>query len=298
MTTVGQLACALDGIAPAHLAEEWDNIGLLVGDHDETLGGGPVLVTIDLTADVADEAVTLGASAVVAYHPPIFRGIKRLDGSTPKEKGLLRCVRAGMAVLSPHTALDAAENGLAEWLARTTLAAGDTGSDLRALSPHRRDGGGVKLVTFVPTEHADAVREAMADAGAGVIGAYTLCSFQQTGTGTFEGDATTNPAVGARGRLERVSESRLEMVCPTHALARAIAALTAAHPYEEPAFDVIALGSKPDARCGSGRAVSLGAPASLDEIAARVRTALGVDAVKVADSERAVERVGVCPGSG
>ena len=298
MTTVGQLACALDGIAPAHLAEEWDNVGLLVGDFDETLGDGLVLVTIDLTADVADEAVALGASAVVAYHPPIFRGIKRFGGSTPKEKGLLRCVRAGMAVLSPHTALDAAEDGLAEWLARTTLATGDIGSDLRAVSPHQRDGGGLKIVTFVPTQHVDAVREAMAGAGAGVIGAYSKCSFQQSGTGTFEGDDTTNPAVGERGRLERVGELRLEMVCPTHALARAIAALTDAHPYEEPAFDVIALEPKPDVHRGSGRAITLGSPTSVDEIASRVRTALGVDVVKVADSGRAVERVGVCPGSG
>ena len=298
MTTVGRLACALDGIAPAHLAEDWDNVGLLVGDYDEPLSDGPVLVTIDLPADVADEALERGASAVVAYHPPIFRGIKRLTGSTPKEKGLLRCVRAGMAVLSPHTALDAASEGLGEWLARTTLDAGDAGRDLRALSPHQRDGGGVKIVTFVPTQHVDAVREAMASAGAGVIGAYTTCSFQQSGTGTFEGDETTNPAVGKRGRLERVGELRLEMVCATRALPSTLAALAEAHPYEEPAFDVIPLGAKPDALLGSGRAITLGEQSTAQQIAARLRTALGVDVVKIADTDGTIERVGVCPGSG
>lgn len=298
MTTVGQLACALDGIAPARFAESWDNVGLLVGDQDETLGDGPVLVTIDLTADVSREAIQLGASAVIAYHPPLFKATKRLTGATAREKGLLECVRAGMAVLSPHTALDAAPGGLGEWLACTTLADDDDGTDLRALAAHQDGAGEVKLVTFVPTEHADAVREAMAHAEAGVIGAYSRCSFQQPGTGTFEGDDTTNPAVGERGRLERVGELRLEMVCPTRSLGRAIAALRSAHPYEEPAFDVYPLEMKPDVRIGAGRAVTLSAPASVDEIAARVRTNLDVDMVQVADAGTPVERVGVCPGSG
>ncbi len=298
MKTVGHLACALEGIAPSPYAEAWDNVGLLVGDYDEPLSDGPVLVTIDLTADVAAEALEFGASAVVAYHPPIFKGIKRLTGATPREKGLLRCVRAGMAVLSPHTALDAAPDGLAEWLSRTTLADGDTGRDLRALSAHQHGSGEVKIVTFVPTEHAGAVCEALAEAGAGVIGAYTGCSFQQPGTGTFIGDGTTNPAVGERGRLEHVPELRLEMVCPTHALGRAIVALNSAHPYEEPAFDVIPLASKPDVTIGAGRAVTLASPARISEIAERVRTALGVDAVKVADAGTPVQRIGVCPGSG
>ncbi|GAB4546062.1 MAG: Nif3-like dinuclear metal center hexameric protein [Phycisphaerales bacterium] len=298
MTTVGQLACALDGIAPAHLAEDWDNVGLIIGDYDETLGKGPVLVTIDLTAEVATEALERGASAVIAYHPPIFRAIKRLTGGSQKERGLLRCVRAGMAVLSPHTALDAAENGLAEWLVRTALGQGDEGRDLCALAPVSSGDDEVKLVTFVPTQHADAVREALAAAGAGVIGAYTHCSFQHSGSGTFLGDETTSPVVGERGRLERVGELRLEMVCPQRVLGRAIAALTSAHPYEEPAFDVYPLASKPRLGVGAGRAITLGTPASVGEIAGRVRTALGVDIVKVADAGRPVERVGACPGSG
>ena len=300
MPTTADLARALDAVAPSRLAEEWDNVGLLVGDPDEELAGGPVLLAIDLTADVAAEAIDRACSAVIAYHPPLFKPTKRLTAATPRERAVLRVIRAGMPILSPHTALDAVPEGVAEWLARTALADGERGRDLRALAAHTPTGDEVKLVVFVPEAHADALRTALSDAGAGVIGAYSQCSFASPGTGTFLGDDTTNPAIGSRGALERVDELRMEMVCPQRALASAIATLWRAHPYEEPAFDVYPLTPKPDTSAGAGRAITLDTPTDARTLAQRVARALGVEGVKIAtpNDERPIERVGVCPGAG
>lgn len=286
---------AMDNFAPSHLAAEWDNVGLIVGDPDDTLRG-PVLITIDLTPVVADEAITLGTGMLIAYHPPIFRPIKRL-GTTPRERALLRLIRAGAAVYSPHTALDAAPGGMSEWLLESC--APSTVSDVRAIETAPVRTHSHKLVTFAPADAIDAIRSALAKAGAGIIGAYTHCSFMTPGTGTFLGDASTNPAVGERGKLETVHEIRLETVCGVRDLPEVIAALRRSHPYEEPAFDLFPLEAVPDGRSGSGRVGTLAEPVSAGALAQHVGRSLGVP-VKLAAPEHGppITRLGVCPGAG
>ncbi|HYE02546.1 MAG TPA: Nif3-like dinuclear metal center hexameric protein [Phycisphaerales bacterium] len=303
MRTVGELALALERIAPRELAEPWDNVGLLAGLDAAPLRG-PVVLTIDLSAGVAEEAVGARASAVVAYHPPIFAPLRRLgQGAGTRGEALQRVLAAGMALYSPHTALDAAPGGVTDWLADGVAGAGGEAGPRRVLRPHQslRPGEELKVVTFLPAEAADGVRAALAGAGAGRIGGYTLCSFAAPGTGTFVGGPGTSPAVGEAGRLERVSELRLEMVCAPGDLLAVLEALRRAHPYEQPGVDVYQVVARPQADVGAGRVVELARPMGAEGIAANLKRHLGVEGVLVARAPGgtgSAERVGVCPGSG
>jgi hypothetical protein len=159
----------------------------------------------------------------------------------------------------------------------------------------------VKVVTFVPTKDVDHVRNALASAGAGIIGDYQVCSFSAAGKGTFLGGAGTTPAIGKPAKLEEVGELRLEMVCSKAALPLAMEVLRQFHPYEEPAVDVYELLGKPDRYVGAGRRVTLDHPATLAELASRLKAHLGIEVVNIAcarPKDTPVERVGVCPGSG
>jgi dinuclear metal center YbgI/SA1388 family protein len=301
MGSVGRLIEVMEAIAPARLAEAWDNVGLIVGDPAHDLLG-PVLLTIDLNEEVAHEALGRGAGAVVAYHPPIFEPLRRLTAA-PGDPGrvILPLVAHGVAVHSPHTALDAAPGGVNDWLLEAVAGGADALASRRALSPHDDldPTQTHKIVVFIPRSSVAPVRDAMASAGAGVIGDYERCSYMLEGRGTFFGSDATNPAVGERGRLEEVEEVRLEMVCGRGSLARAIEALRGAHPYEEPAFDVHRLEPRPDPTTGPGRVGTLRAPAEARTLAARLRDTLGVPGVRVAScGDGTSDRVAVCPGAG
>ena len=299
---IADLVAAMERIAPAELAEPGDNVGLVMGSAEAELRG-PVLLTIDLTEAVAAEAVRLKCGAVIAYHPPIFEAMKRVTDATEAGRVAIKLLGAGVAVYSPHTALDAAKGGMTDWLAEGLLGPKDAGGggDRRALRSHvdlpRTQQ--LKVVTFVPADRLDDVRKAMASAGAGIIGGYEVCSFSVGGSGTFLGGAGTKPTVGEAGRLETHPEQRLEMVCSRDALALAIETLRQFHPYEEPAIDVYELLAKPARAAGAGRRITLDHAATLDELAMRLKTHLGVSGVKIAKaSDEPVERIGVCPGAG
>lgn len=301
---VADLVRAMESIAPLTLAEPWDNAGLVIGSPARELSG-PVVLAIDLTEAVLAEAAVQRASAIVAYHPPIWSAMKRITDATPRERVVLGALEAGIAVYSPHTALDAAPDGLTDWLCEG-ISGGSEGKiagDCRAIRPHvrREETAEVKIVTFVPEGAVEAVRQALATAGAGIIGAYRVCSFAAPGLGTFFGGDAATPAVGEKGRLERVAELRLEMVCSRAALALAIETLRRFHPYEEPAVDVYELSGQPVRGRGLGRRLTLDRPATLAQLADRLKRHLGITMVKVAGAtreDRPVTRVGVCAGSG
>ncbi|GIW74695.1 MAG: GTP cyclohydrolase 1 type 2 [Phycisphaerales bacterium] len=306
MATVGDLLNALETFAPTRYAGSWDNVGLIVGSRSHRLDG-PVLLTIDLAQPVIEEARSLGASAILAYHPPIFHPIKSLTDGTAMGAMLLEALNAQMAIISPHSSLDAAPGGMTDWLCEAISGSktpGTIAGDVRALVPFLEQPASrqVKIVTFVPHKHADQLRNALASAGAGIIGAYTACSFAVSGTGTFFADEAASPAVGQVGRLERVDEVRLEMVCSKAALPIAMETLRQFHPYEEPAVDLYELLAEPVRHAGAGRRLVLDRPASPAEIADRLKTFLNIPAVKVAsvdnDPHALVRTVGVCPGAG
>jgi dinuclear metal center YbgI/SA1388 family protein len=261
----------LHDIAPLAYAESWDNVGLLLGDPTQTVSRA--LLAIDYTDAVANEAGKIGCELVIAYHPPIFHPIKRL---TAPDR-LYDAARRGLAIYSPHTALDTAPGGTNDVLA--DVLGLENRLPLRIIEPKAKE---YKLITFAPEEHAEKVAMALFEAGAGRIGHYTRCSFRTSGTGTFMGDDTTNPAVGSKCEYEKAGEIRIETVCPISRLAEIIKALRASHPYEEPAFDLLQLAAPPPSTSlGQGRIGDI-PPASLDDIIAKIKRGLGLDRLLVA----------------
>jgi dinuclear metal center YbgI/SA1388 family protein len=283
---VADLVGAMEDIAPTRFAATWDNVGLLVGDAEQVITR--VLLTVDCTRLVLREAGAAGCEAVVSYHPPLFEAQKRFVAGSPA----FEAARAGIAVFSPHTALDVAEGGTNDVLADAT------GMTRRApLRPLAARDHELKLVTFVPAQHVEAVAHALFAAGAGQIGQYTSCSFRTAGRGTFFGGEGASPVVGEPGRLEEVAEVRLETVLATGSVEAVVSALRAVHPYEEPAFDLLRLASPPHA-LGFGR-VGTVVPVRAEVLVERVKKALGVQHVLSAGRfDREVSRLAVCAGSG
>lgn len=286
----------LESIAPPEYAADWDNVGLLVGSPDWK--ASHAMLTIDLTEPVLREARDARAGMIVAYHPPIFEPLSRLTDATARQRIVLEAARAGIAVYSPHTALDAAPGGLNDWIAE-----GLGHGDVRALEPHASvpHTEQCKLVTFCPPEAADHLRSALAMVGAGRIGDYELCSFEIPGTGTFFGGADTQPRVGGKGSLERIDEVRLEMVCPEASLALAVTALRQFHPYEEPPIEIYRMLERPQRNTGMGRRVVLDQKLSLSGVVELIKDRLGVSTLRVAVGDGAPRKyrtIGILAGAG
>jgi dinuclear metal center YbgI/SA1388 family protein len=304
---LSEVVAGLREVSPEELAEPWDKVGLQLGRRDQRVKRG--LLCIDLTETVVAEAVAGKCQLIVAYHPPIFRPLERVTGDGPwTERRIAAALRAGLAVYSPHTALDAVRGGTNDWLCDGLGAAAGRRPIVSAQRREREQ----KVVVYVPRDGADRLREAMAGAGAGGIGHYTECSFNLDGTGTFRPVGGARPSIGKHGQLERVAETRVEMICPVSHTAGVLAAIRQVHPYEEPAIDVFDLAEptgQREAAAGAGRLVELKKPASPRVLADRVKKRLGVARVKVAlpvaepgrrdDSlPQQVRSVAVCVGSG
>ncbi|MBX3396925.1 MAG: Nif3-like dinuclear metal center hexameric protein [Phycisphaerae bacterium] len=292
VTTVSRLCAAMESIAPLHAAADWDNVGLLIGD-----ASWPVrrlLLTIDLMPSVLDEAVVGRCDAIVAYHPPIFRGVKSLRPERASQEGVAAAALSErIAVYSPHTALDAAPGGTNDTLAAL---AGISGA--APFTPARDPLQRCKLVTFVPENDLERVAAALFEAGAGRIGDYSHCSFRLQGQGTFLGGPETNPAIGRRGCLERVAETRLEVLFDRRTTSVVIDALRRSHPYEEPAFDIYSLDAAPLASLGQGRMGEFARPTSVAALARSLARQIGVNGVSIVGSPGARVRRGfVCVGA-
>ncbi len=275
---------------PPSLAEDWDNVGLQVGDP-----AAPVerlMVCLDPTEATLDAALAAGAQALLSHHPLIFRPFKRLVPADETGRILFRAVREGIAVLSAHTNLDRGVDGLNDWLA-ARLGVGDP----QPLSLGG-DGGLLKLVVFVPAGYENRVAEAMYGAGAGQVGRYDQCSFQTAGIGTFRAGPGTDPFLGHEGVVETAREVRLETVLSKELVGKVLAKMHKSHPYEEVAYDLIPLAnSRPG--IGLGRIGRLAAPVSLGAFAGQVKQSLGTPALRlVGDPARQVAKVAVCGGSG
>lgn len=291
-TSVGDVCAAMEAIAPTWLAADWDNVGLLVGAKDWP--ATRLLLTIDLTPQVAHEAISKPADVVIAYHPPIFRAVKRMRPDLSEQDGIAaEMLSHRIAVYSPHTAMDAAEEGTNVTLAR--LAGIVDARPFTAATPPTRE---FKLVTFVPNDVLNRVSEALFAAGAGEIGDYSKCSYRLEGQGTFFGSDNTNPAVGERGRLEHVAETRIETIVAAGRLGAVLAALRRAHPYEEPAFDIYPLQGAPMESVGQGRVGSFEKPVRLGELSRRLAERVGASAPACVGKPNAIMRRGfVCVGS-
>lgn len=282
----------LDRRYPPASAEAWDAVGTVCGDPDQPVRR--VLLAVDPTLDVVDEAIAWGADLLVTHHPLLLRAVHSVAATTFKGAVVHRLVRAGCALHVAHTNADAARGGVAEALAE---AVGLT--DLEPLTPVPAEDLD-KVVVFVPTADAEGLVDALADAGAGALGEYSRCAWTTTGTGTFVPGEAAQPAIGRAGEVERVDETRVEMVAPRRLRSRVLAALRSAHPYEEPAFDVLELAALPGST-GIGRVGTLPGDLSLRAFGERVAAALPAteQGVRLAgDLDAVVRRVAVVGGSG
>jgi dinuclear metal center YbgI/SA1388 family protein len=290
MLTVADLVAALEAIAPTRYAESWDNVGLLVGDPEQALTR--TMLTIDYTPEVADEATAAGCDAVVAYHPPIFKPLLSRVTATGGTGLVFDAIRRGIAIYSPHTALDVADGGTNDVLADAIGLVGR--SPLKVLEGKPTQS---KLVTFVPEDALERVSQAIFAAGAGRIGHYTSCSFRTRGTGTFYGEEGSNPTIGEAGRLEQTPEIKIETIVPMSKIDAVIRALRQSHPYEEPAFDLNLLAAAPEG-VGIGRVGYLPQPMARRAVIDRIKRELGLNHLLVAgplDGE--VARAAVCAGA-
>lgn len=283
-TCVLDLCRAMETLAPSWAAAEWDNVGLLAGSMKWPLR--KVLLTIDLTPPVLDEAAAGRFGAIVSYHPPIFRAVKKHTVHRVEQDGLAaEALSRRIAVYSPHTALDCAPGGTNDTLAQLCGL-----HDVRPFLTAAPRSEQFKLVTFVPADKADTVADALFAAGAGWIGDYEKCSYRLSGEGTFFGTESTSPALGRKGRLERVAEIRLETVVPSAVLPGVVSALRKAHPYEEPAFDVYPLRNPPHPRIGQGRVGMLPRPTGVGALARRVARLVGAPCASIIGDPRGVVR--------
>ena len=288
---LADVIAVLDEAYPPRLAQSWDSVGLVCGDPDDVLES--VTVAVDATAAVVDEVPEAGL--LLAHHPLLLRGVDTVAASTPKGVLVHRLIRTGRSLFTAHTNADSASPGVSDALAHALGLTVEA-----ALEPLMGAADLDKWVIYVPRENADAVQAAVFEAGAGHIGDYSHCSWSVTGIGQFLPHEGASPAVGSVGTVERVSEDRFEVIAPARARAAMLAAMRAAHPYEEPAFDIFALAPLPS-DAGLGRIGTLARPEPLRRFVSRVSAALpqtswGVRAA--GDPDMLVSRVAVCGGAG
>jgi dinuclear metal center YbgI/SA1388 family protein len=274
------------------LAAPWDAIGLVCGDPDEPVER--ILLAVDAVPDTVAEAIDWSAQMVITHHPLLLSGVHGVPACDPKGALVHRMIRHGVAHYVAHTNADAASPGVSDALA------GCLGlTELQPLEP--TSGTALdKLVVFVPHESAEQVVDALSAAGAGRLGDYERCAWTTTGTGTFRPLSGAEPAIGTVGEIEQVPETRVEVIAPATLRRPILEALRAAHPYEEPAFDLLPTVPMPGAE-GTGRVGRLAAPMTLADfarhtVAALPATAWGVRAA--GDPDRRVRTVAVCGGSG
>jgi dinuclear metal center YbgI/SA1388 family protein len=288
--TLGGLEALLDEIAPADLADEWDNVGLLLGDAAQPVRR--ILVALEADGAVLDEARRLDAETLVLHHPLPFRPLKKIVASNPAGRLLLRAARAGISIIAAHTNLDRSP-----WGTNRALADHVGLSDAEILEPAPRNDS-CKFVVYVPHGHETAIIEAIGRAGAGIIGNYSHCTFRSPGTGTYIPLSGANPFAGKIGQLEQAEEFRLECIVARDRLQRLVAEVRAVHPYEEVAFDVLPL-LDGQSRWGLGLIGPLEKPTTLRGLAGRLKRQLGLSGLQiVGNPERHVTRVAIASGSG
>jgi dinuclear metal center YbgI/SA1388 family protein len=291
-TTLGDVVSAIEQLYPLWWSDDGDAVGLVVGDPRARVAR--VLFAVDPVQAVVEQAITLRADLVVVHHPLLLRPVSTVRADLPKGRVVHDLIAAGIGLYVAHTNADSPARGVSESLAYALGL-----HDLVPLRPNRADPLD-KIVTFVPTALVEQVIDALAAAGAGAIGDYDRCAFSTEGEGTFRPGPSAHPVIGQRGAVEVVRESRVEMVLARQHRDAVVAALRAAHPYEEPAFDVLELAGWASAR-GSGRLGRLGEPIPLREFATRVVAALPPTAVGArvsGDLDREVSTVAVAGGAG
>lgn len=280
---------AIAAFAPLQYQESYDNAGLLFGNAGWEVTG--VLLTLDATEAVIEEAIEKGCNLVVAHHPIVFGGLKKINGNNYVERVAIKAIKNDIAVYAAHTNLDNVRNGVSDIMASKLQL-----TDCRVLDPKRELLG--KLYTFVPHAQAEQVLNALFTAGAGHIGNYSEASFNVTGTGTYKAEEGAQPYIGEVGQRHLEPETKLEVIFPLYLESRVIQALLESHPYEEVAYDVVKLGNL-NKEVGSGLIGNL--PQPMDELAflQLVKEQFRTGCVRYTPLRgKPVQKVALCGGAG
>lgn len=283
------ISTCLEKYAPLSLQETYDNSGLLIGSYDQVIN--KTLIALDVTEAVLNEAIENKCELIVAHHPLIFKGIKSLTGKNYVEKLIIKAIKNNIAIYAIHTNLDNVKNGVNGILAdKLSL------KKIKILSIK----GNVlkKLVTFCPVDHAEKVRNAMFNAGAGHIGNYDSCSYNLYGEGSFRALAGTKPFVGKKGEVHFEKETRIETIIPEYNIVAIINALLEAHPYEEVAYDIYPLDNT-NKEVGAGMIGEISNETEPMEFLKQLKSTLNCDAIRHNSFiNRKIKKVAICGGSG
>ena len=286
---VKDILTTLEAWAPPSYQESYDNSGLLIGDPGTTFQ--KALVTLDVTEAVLDEALSKGCNLIIAHHPLIFGGIKRLTGSHWVERCIIKAIKNNLVIYAIHTNLDNVHDGVNMKIAQKIGL-----EEVAILKP--KSSTLTKLVTFVPTEATQVVLDGLYAAGMGEIGEYDHCSFQLAGTGTFRPSEKANPTIGVKGQDESVQENRIEGIFPTHLQSKIVAALHKSHPYEEVAYYVQPL-LNTNQEVGSGAIGKLTTPMEPAQFIQSLKERMDLNTVKcTAFVKDQIATVAVCGGAG
>jgi dinuclear metal center YbgI/SA1388 family protein len=284
-----ELVAYLESLYPRALQESYDNSGLVTGDLEQEVTA--VLISLDITETVIDEAILNGCQLVLSHHPPVFKAVKKITGNNSTERILIKAIRNGLAMYSAHTNMDNAQEGLNSLLCRHLDI-----QNPQVLSPMK--GHLRKLVTYVPLALVEEVRNALFTSGAGTIGAYDSCSFNTEGVGTYRAGLHTHPFAGKKGVLHKEPEIRIETVFPVHLQDAVIQALVNAHPYEEVAYDIYPV-ENDFPLAGAGLIGSLKIELTEEALLGKIKKELGCSMIRHSGyTFRPVRTVAVCGGSG
>jgi dinuclear metal center YbgI/SA1388 family protein len=287
--TLAEIVSVIESHAPLALQEGYDNAGLAVGDASMQVQSA--LLCIDVTEKIIGEAIQIGANLVISHHPVLFHPLKRLTGSSAEERIVLEAIRNKIALYSAHTNLDNIHAGVNQKIC----------NKLNLLNPEilvPKEGILRKLVTFVPADHEESVRNALFDAGAGHIGQYDRCSFNAAGQGSFRALPGTNPYAGEIGKFHLEKETRIETVFPAHLQQQVIRALLAVHPYEEVAYDIYRIENVYE-KAGSGMVGELGQPVTEQDFFQHVKDVFHCQTIRCSPFlNKPVKKIALCGGSG
>ena len=289
MLKIKEIIQFIETVAPPDLQESYDNAGLIVGNFEAEVSSA--IVTIDVTEAVIDEAIEKKAELIIAHHPIIFSGLKKLTGKNYVERTVLKAIKNDVAIYSAHTNLDSVTDGVNSKICEKLGL-----KNCRVLEPVA--GQLKKLVTFIPAESVEKVRTAVYEAGAGHIGNYDYCGYNLEGTGSFRGGENTNPYMGEKGQVHYEKEIRFETIFPGWLQPKIIKALFEAHPYEEVAYDIYPLENTYE-KAGMGMVGELEKPLSEPDFLSLLKKTFGTGCIKhTALKDKNVTKVAVCGGAG
>ena len=289
MTKLKDITHYFESLAPLSFQESYDNSGLIFGDPETEINS--VLITLDVTEKVMDEAIEKKAQLIVSHHPLVFSGLKKITGKNDVERSLIKAIQNNIAIYAAHTNLDSVPGGVNGKICdklklNNCKILQPAGSQLK------------KLVTFIPENHSEKVQKAVFEAGAGHIGNYDYCGYTTDGMGSFRGNENTNPFVGEKSQIHHEKEIRFETIFHAHIQGKIIQALLQAHPYEEVAYDIYPLDNKTE-NVGMGMIGELAKPISEMDFLYILKSTFNAGIIKhTALKNTPVKKVAVCGGAG